>query len=193
MTRGRNRIATGVLVALLLLPAAGEARGVPAPTPAERLQHDGRFPYQRWIDDMRVPLPPVKRIEIRHESCGGGPPDGGRSCIGSQPDGSLRISLADKGGAARRAFYHELGHAFDYRVLDEKGQQRFLAILGRPDRVWTDPPNAPSEQFAEAYGVAASQGRHGRGTWGYNYRATAKNSRAFMRLLHAAAKRARGV
>lgn len=67
----------------------------------------------------------------------------------------------------RFTFFHELGHAYDFRVLTPEQRNRFLWINGLSSPAWQESPDppavegwpqrqSPSELFADAYAVCAS-------------------------------------
>ena len=59
----------------------------------------------------------------------------------------------DPDWASRELLRHELGHQFDYQVMDDTERDGFRALIGDP-RPWrAEGGNSPHEQFAEAYSL----------------------------------------
>ena len=85
--------------------------------------------------------------------------------------------------------YHELGHLFDLRVLNNRERNRFKRIVDRPRRAWYAGANPTSEWFAEAYAFCARYQRirsiHKYAVYGYN--PTPDEHRAACRLVKRAA------
>lgn len=146
----RARVALCVLVALgTLLGAtavagaetAGEQKapefGAAAVVETDRFVAIGHpWPYVRWVSEARVPGPPGL-VVIKHYA---------DSCllrlygcmIWKEPP---VVRLGPK-GRNKLIFFHELGHAYDYRALDWGERAEFGAL---------NPEGWSSEAFADAY------------------------------------------
>ena len=132
------------------------------------LVHDGRpytpQPYTRWLTTFAVPSPPgyvdfgigpcANRLEI--------------GCMEwTQPIATVRIERSDR--RDRLTFAHEMGHVFDFYVLDPLGwRARFAALEGFPWRTpWSE------EYFADSYALCALHRRLARPvTTGYGFHVT---------------------
>ena len=134
-------------------------------------------PYQRWVNRARVPTPPIA-VTVIGEPC---PTGLGRSC--TSPDGPIYIAPSEL--HPRHAFYHELGHKFDYTVMTDDGRAAFEALQGDA-RPWRSSPNSPHEQFAEGYSICAAQKvPHLPGYVAYGYWRGLREHRAVCRLIRA--------
>lgn len=104
------------------------------------------YPYQRWVDQAKVPTPDVT-LEVIEEPC----LVDGDYASGCTRLGTYTIWMTHSLGP-RRTFLHELGHNFDYYALTDADRQAFANIAGDWD----------VELFAEVYRSCAT-GWHQRG------------------------------
>jgi hypothetical protein len=105
---------------------------------------ESRFPYQRWVDEAKVPTPDVTLTVVEsNEPC-----NGRRAC--TIPEEGM-IWLGPEYGAleTHRDFLHELGHNFDDDVMTPGARARFRALSRHPSIPWAEPGLA--ELFAETY------------------------------------------
>lgn len=160
----RRQICTVAVIGVGALALVSEAQGgtkVVAPP-------DSPYPYQAWADRARVPTPDLTIAVVEDdERC-----EGESSACTELGAATIWLDPWLSGGTrrdVRSTFLHELGHQFDY-VMPEWARARFLA-LRRDSRAWREGPNAPNEQFAEAWALCAERGqRLGRvDEWGYGY------------------------
>lgn len=108
------------------------------------------YPYQRWVDEARVPTPDVTLTVVEA-------PCPYEQATGCTRDDASTIWLNPVLGH-RHEFLHELGHQFDYHVMTDEARAQFLAIR-HDTRAWRSPPDSPHEQFAEAYALCAQPQR----------------------------------
>lgn len=110
-----------------------------------------RYPYQRWVDEARVPTPAVT-LSIVEEPCES-IDDWAPAC--TRP-GSYTIWMAAS-LRPRATLWHEVGHNFDYYTLPEWARQRFATLIAYSGP-WQGVPNDGSERFAQAYDTCAALG-----------------------------------
>lgn len=118
----------------------------------------------RWMP-RRVPLP-SGRFSVQRVPSGTGPAAGRAARAWTDPgDRTVRLTSA----ATRDDFRHELGHEFDFTVMDDAARAGFQKIMGLKGP-WMGPgggtpvegsQDVPGEQFAEAYRSLASDRRLG--------------------------------
>lgn len=114
------------------------------------LVHDGRAyqpqPYTRWLSTFAVPGPPGY-VDFGIGGCDDAAELG---CMTWQrPMAVVRITRADR--RDEFTFAHELGHVFDFYVLDPLGwRPRFAALEGFG---WRTPRS--EEFFADSYALCA--------------------------------------
>jgi hypothetical protein len=172
----------GVLIAVLLAMASV---GVTDASATVLIDSAGRTPqpYQQWVYEAKVPTVagPVRLI-------GSMCPDrlNEYGCTG--PDQTIYLTRYPTLSTLefRQEFLHELGHQFDY-WMPQWVRDRFQAIM-RDQRPWRDVPNAPLEQFAQAYSLCGLGGslarRYLKGNTGaYDYTPTTKQNRAVCKLI----------
>lgn len=142
-----------------------------------------------WIHQAHVPLL-RGRVQIRRHACPGYPLFAG--CVFTARPRTLYLSPSAR--APRLVLYHELGHAFDFRVLNNRERRRFKRILGIQRSGWFGGGLPPSEWFADAYSACATR----LGEWrralssSYGYRPTRRQHlRACALIRRAAAPRGR--
>jgi hypothetical protein len=117
-------------------------------------------PYQRWVDEARVPTPDMM-LAVIEAPCPYLTEVGACTAAGTD---TIWFSTS-----RRQVFYHELGHNFDWYVLPEWARVRYLAILDLAGP-WEQPEaghQSPNELFAESYAFCAMQPvTHGGGVAG---------------------------
>jgi hypothetical protein len=151
----------GVLAAAVVPPAraqepagreaAGTAAAYKAPTLHDKRGRTLRGPYRGWARRSLVPLVPGPiRVHLR-----GCPYD--RSFGGCVYNNRLRaIYLDGRLRPARRKalLFHELGHLYDFRVMNERDRRAFKRIFRTRRSWWRGNPKL-AELFAEAYSWCA--------------------------------------
>jgi hypothetical protein len=180
MRKLRNRcllvgLATGLVV------AASAPAHPPAPVDDRGRQITGRL--HAWMHQAKVPL--VRgRVRIRREACPGHPELAGCVFTLRARTFYMKPGVPDP----RRLLYHELGHVFDFRVLNNRDRRRFKRILGIHSRGWMLGGLPPSEWFADGYAACAIRGRiHRRARpTEYGYAPTRRQHARVCRLIRAA-------
>jgi hypothetical protein len=101
------------------------------------------------------------------------------------------IYLSPAARRPRAVLYHELGHAFDLRVLQPRHRRRFKQLMGIRTRGWFTSTPPAAEYFADAYALCAERTRlrQVRAATPYGYRATPSRHRRACALIHDAAER----
>ena len=145
-----------LLAAVLFLLAPGVSKAqttIVEPT-------GSHFPYQRWVDEARMPTPNVT-ITLEETGASHGCPRREQNYAGCTVPSENLMWLAPEtiAGVARHIFYHELGHNVDVDLLPEWMRWRFMAIM-RLAGEWIgsgEPVSSlsPNEQFAEVYADCA--------------------------------------
>lgn len=115
-----------------------------------------QVPYQRWVDEAKVPTAPVTVSVIAAESVVGCPQNEAFACS----DGYSTVWL---GTASPRAnLYHELGHVFEYFYLreDPAARDRIAELIAHPKMAWAPWGTewglaALNEAFAMSYAQCA--------------------------------------
>ena len=132
------------------------------------LVHGGRpyapKPYSGWLTHFAVPAPPGY-VDFGIGPCANSLDVG---CMEwTSPIATVRIERSDR--RDRFTFAHEMGHVFDYYVLDPMGARvQFAALEGFP---WTSPRS--EEYFADSYALCALHRRLARTvTTDYGFRVT---------------------
>ena len=157
--RRRWRLAGAALIAGML--AAGMPPGAPAdsgPTESARSKtvltaRSGRALPARWQRWVRRSLMPVVngRVKVGMSGCPAHP-----RAIGCVYSTRLTTIYLDVRRASLPAtLYHELGHLFDWRVLNNRERRRFRRLVGMSGRGWFGGKTPPAERFAEAYSFCA--------------------------------------
>lgn len=165
-----------VLVCLIWAAASKGATVIVAPAAGTGL------PYQAWVNEAQVPTPDVTLTIVEDSSgCQGQGSactvEGGQTIwIDPTPFEGVGVSEDD----VHETLLHEVGHQAGYR-MPPWVLARFEAMRGDP-RPWRQAPNAPIEQFAEAWRLCA-EGARGRVEGGYKYRAGAAMQGRVCRLL----------
>jgi len=140
--------------------------------------------WQRWARNSLVPLV-EGRVRIFLSGCPRRPH--AVACVYTRRKRTVYINR-------RRAvlpvtLYHELGHLFDLRVMNNGDRRRFKKIVGRPRRPWYGGANPTSEWFGEAYAFCARYRRirSVRSYAMYGYNPTPAEHEAACRLIRRAA------
>ena len=121
-------------------------------------------PYSGWLTHFAVPAPPGY-VDFGIGPCAN-PLEVG--CMEwTSPIATVRIERADR--LDRLTFAHEMGHVFDYYVLEPMGARpSFAALEGFP---WRSPRS--EEYFADSYALCALHRRLARTvTTDYGFRVT---------------------
>jgi len=106
--------------------------------------------WQRWVRRSLVPVV-NGRVKVGLNGCPGHP-----RVVGCVYSTRLSTVYIDGDRAVLPAtLYHELGHLFDWRVLNNRERRRFKRLLGMGSRGWFSGRMPPAEQFAEAYSFCA--------------------------------------
>ena len=141
-------------LAALIFPATGTAQ-------TTIIEPSGsHFPYQRWIDESKVPTPDVTIEVIEEEPGDGCPADHGpfgyMACT-SPSEHKIWIAASQLiGYDPRETFLHEIGHNFDAYVMPEWARGRFDTIYGLGGPWFANPGEMTAgEWFAEAYAECA--------------------------------------
>ena len=126
------------------------------------------------------------RVRVGRRGC----PDHPRA-VGCVYSDRLSVLYIDERRAILPAtLYHELGHLFDWRVLNNRDRRRFKRLVGKSRQGWFSGRNSPAEQFAEAYSFCSRYRRIRsiRAYTTYGYDPSPSEHRAACRLIVAAAK-----
>lgn len=125
-------------------------------------------PYQRWVDEARVPTPELTVTVIETATpCGG---DNGRGDIAlACTDNQSVIQLAVV-PQMRETFLHELGHIWDTTTMQSWQREAFVHLIRAPEKQWSTavvaaeeaayghelfPKMGADEWFADSYAVCA--------------------------------------
>lgn len=111
-------------------------------------------------NDPRVPMPP--HVSVLRQACAGYDSSQVAGCA------STETSIEIKPGSGPAVYWHEVGHLFDYQVLDDHYRDAFRMIThdGRgwwgedvllADGTLNPSYNPPGERFAGAYSMCAMQ------------------------------------
>jgi hypothetical protein len=153
-----KRIYRVLLLAVVLL--AADASGVSARTTI--IEPEGsHFPYQRWVDEAKVPTPDLMAT-VTEEPCPDAP--AAEACTALTALGTVTIWINPSTYAAGEGwpplfFYHELGHDFDFSVMQPWARRRFRQ-LRHSHRAWNVTEGVSNalgldEVFADAYAGCA--------------------------------------
>ena len=184
-TGTRVALALAVGMAAIALVSAGPGAAHP-PAPYDVKGKRMRGTYHRWLHQAKVPL--VRgRIRLVLRGCPRHP-QFAACVISSRP---RRIYLKRDLGRrqARMLLYHELGHMFDLRVLNNRERRDFRRIVGRRGARWLRTSRPPGEWFADGYSLCARHRtirRRPRRT-PYGYRPSPRTHRRVCRLIRRAA------
>ncbi len=141
--------------------------------------------WQRWVRRSLVPTVDG-RVTVSLNGCPGHP-----KAVGCVYSNRLSRVYIDSGRAVMPAtLYHELGHLFDWRVLNNRERRRFKRLAGQGRQGWFSGRNPPAEQFAEAYSFCARYRRIKsiRAYTTYGYDPSPGEHRAACKLIAQAAK-----
>jgi hypothetical protein len=136
-------------VTRMMAPQAGTQIVTPAGVVAQ--------PFQRWVQEAKVPTPPGTVTLYPSGSC-----PFSESCAWPWEH---RISVTDDGSRWERRvqLLHELGHVYDYQRMTDSTRATFVSIMRLGPTGWWQRPQhsepwddgAPAEQFAQAYALCA--------------------------------------
>ena len=146
----RHMLAALVAVTLVAALAGAGPAGAHPPAPVDELGRPIHGQIHKWMHEAKVPL--VRgRIVIRRTLCPMGPVFAG--CVfPAQPRVLyMRPALHEP----RRILYHELGHAFDLLVLNQRERRQFKRIVGIRRHGWFRGGLPPAEWFADGYASCA--------------------------------------
>jgi len=148
-----------VLLLAIVVLASGASSASANTTVVE--PEGSHFPYQRWVDEAKVPTPDLVATVIE-EACPGAPKV--EACTTLTAVGAVTIwvnpaTYTAKEGWPPLFFYHELGHDFDFSVLRPWGRKRFRQ-LRHSHRAWDVTEGRGeglglSEVFADSYAGCA--------------------------------------
>jgi hypothetical protein len=126
-------------------------------------------PFQRWADRSAMPtVPGTVSVHLDNVMCGESV-----ACTTALPPTIWFGSGADRGD-----FLHELGHQFDYNVMNDAARAAFMRIAGIDGPWRSGGPNPAYERFAEAYRMCARDPRHpDESRMGYLYEPTVRQHR----------------
>lgn len=162
-TQQRRIILAWILLAIAIAALARVARA------------DAEYNFAKWNAQSLTPLPAIPPVIIdpTNTACQGQ----ANACTG--PNSPIYISpiFGETPREVRTIYYHEVGHHFDYELMPHLpwARWRFSILTNNTTRSWTQDPNAPNEQFAEAYRFCAEYGTHLPASitqWGYEYHPT---------------------
>ena len=180
-------------LAAMAAMAAMAAVAAPAlahpPTPVDLRGRELGGATHRWLHQAKVPLP-KGRVQIIRGACPGHPSYD--ACVITRRP--RRIYMAVRLNQPRRLLYHELGHVFDLRVLNNRERRGFKKIMGIRRKGWFRGALPPAEWFADGYARCAyrTRVRRRQGSSPYGFRPTVRQHRRICLLLaRAAAPRGR--
>lgn len=139
-----SRLAVIPVLAGLAVLAAPALSHPPAPFDGSGRPIGGAT--HKWLHQAKVPLP-QGRVQIIRGSCPGHPTFD--ACVITRQPG--RIYMAVRLNQPRRLLYHELGHVFDLRVLNNRDRRAFKRIMGIRRNGWFKGALPPAEWFADGY------------------------------------------
>ena len=160
----------------LVLVAIAAAVAVPTAAAATLVERDGTRgpqPYQRWIDEAKVPTPTgMIRLDLTPTGCAG------YVCAYPWEDPPRIVLFLDSFDRyTRYDTLHEVGHVFSYQHRNPSFRRAFRRIFGL--RRWDD------EWFAQGYSWCAMNPSYP-AYWnypGYGYWPTIRQHRAVCRLI----------
>lgn len=164
------------LTALLLAAALATAPAATAAVVVDQHGHVAPRPWQRWIDESRIPIPPWV-LRLNFADCPAYNDEDVWGCASPTGD-EIWVSPRTDRGMMRHLFFHEVGHWFDVRALNDHDRDVFRRIAGvgalrqayglRGNGSWFAPAPrrnvssvmlAPSEVFADAFDACAGYNR----------------------------------
>ena len=144
-----------LLSVLVLLVGVGSAE---ARTTIVVEDGEADYPYQRWVDRMKVPTINEAITIAEHPSPAGNP-------IATSPNSQIIWLDADHPYYARAGLRHELGHRYDYALLSDPLRERFKQIIHDRRTGWRfdaahynrlgTRENPPIEVFADVYWICS--------------------------------------
>jgi hypothetical protein len=177
MRLGRGQI---VFAFAALLSAASTASAHP-PAPVTMGGRPVTGSVHRWLHQARTPLV-HGRVQLAFRAC---PRHGWlAACVFSNRPSRIYIrrGLVD----SRRVLYHELGHVFDFKVLNHRERRRFKRVMHLRRPGWFGGGGRTAESFADGYSLCAL-GHRLRFATPYGYRPTRRQHRAVCKLIARAA------
>jgi hypothetical protein len=132
-----------VVIGLVALAAPAFAH---PPTPVDGKGRAIGGVMHKWLHQAKVPLP-KGRVQIIRGRCPGHP--NYDACVITRRP--RRIYMAVQLSHPRRLLYHELGHVFDLRVLNDRERRGFKKIMGIRRKGWFRGGMPPAEAFADGY------------------------------------------
>jgi hypothetical protein len=186
-TRLRALGACALLACLLALAPAAPA-GAHPPNPVDEHGRPLGGSIHRWMHQARVPLV-EGRVQFVLHGCPNRPWFAG--CVFSRRP--RRIYLRPGLRNARAVVYHELGHIFDFIVLNRRERRAFMRIMHLHHHRWYTGRQPAAEWFADGYSLCA-MGRSIRTArrTAYGYQPAPRQHAAVCRLIvRAAAPRGR--
>ena len=164
----------------------GTATATAPAHPPKLLGREGKTiggPMHRWLHQARAPL--VRgRVQVLVIGCPARPRF--VACVYARRPSRIYIRPGLRN--MRWALYHELGHVFDFRVLNNRERRAFRRIMGIREKHWFGGRRRPAELFAEGYASCARFGprRATRRHSVYGHSPTGRQHRATCRLLRRA-------
>jgi hypothetical protein len=184
-----RKLRTASLLLAIAGPLAASAALAHPPAPVDERGRAISGKLHTWMHQAKVPL--VRgRVQIRRQSCPGHPELAGCVFTARPRTFYMRPSARDP----RTVLYHELGHAFDLRVLNQRERGAFKRIVGIRRRGWFNGALPPAEWFADAYAGCAYrvQLRRPARRTAYGYRPTRRqHARVCLLIRKAAAPKGR--
>lgn len=148
-----RRLTAAPMLAIVAALSAAPA-GAHPPAPVDELARPVRGDLHTWMHGAKVPL--IRgRLMIRRSACPGYPAFAG--CVFTARPRTLYLLPGLRN--ARSVLYHELGHAFDLRVLNWRERRRFKRIIGIRRSGWFEGAAPPMEWFADGYATCAVRSR----------------------------------
>lgn len=150
---GMSRFLDRLLIALIVVACLGLLVLV-AKSGATTIVAPAGSPFQRWVDEAKVPTPEVTLTVVETPGPHGCP---GRTLDYPACTAEQTVWISQEAQAPRQVFLHELGHNVD-ALMPEWMRARFMAIMGLtgPWRLEGEPaPLGPNELFANVYAECA--------------------------------------
>jgi hypothetical protein len=180
MRLGRGHIGFAVAALVSAATAASASAHPPAPVTVGGRPITGTV--HRWLHQAKAPLV-HGRVQLVFRAC---PRHAWlAACVFSNRPRRIYIrrGLVDQ----RRILYHELGHVFDFKVLNRRERRRFKRVMHLRRRGWYGGGGRAAEWFADGYSLCALGHRLDAAT-PYGYQPARRQHRAVCRLISRAAK-----